>query len=172
MNACKECAKLGSADVKGNYRKSPESSGYDKQDTKKAREDGRYAVKKDTIESKREKSKHLLTSEVGTLESTVSRTQAAQPVEKNGTLSNSLHISPGPVEQNGISLYKQGFVSRPNQQKQKQRKNNMAHIEHWVKAQKGGDSKRLVKVRMSFSNAAKWHTVYMVIWKCLLFQHS
>ncbi|XP_066496739.1 pleckstrin homology domain-containing family A member 7 isoform X2 [Tiliqua scincoides] len=142
MNACKECAKLGSADAKGSYRKSPESSGYDKQDTKKAREDERYAVKKDTMQSKREKSKHPLTSEVGTLnlELTVSRSQAAQPVEKNGTLSNSLNTSPGPVEQNGISLYKQGFVSRPNQEKQKQRKNNMAHIEHWVKAQKG-DSK-------------------------------
>lgn len=146
VNSCKECAKFGSADAKGNYRKSPESSGYDKrEDMKKAREDERYAVKRNTMESKREKSKHSSPSEVGmlNLEVTVSRSQAAQPVEKNGILPNALNTSPGPVEQNGISSYKQGFVSRPNQETQKQRKNNMAHIEHWVKAQKG-DSKRLV----------------------------
>ncbi|XP_053165443.1 pleckstrin homology domain-containing family A member 7 isoform X2 [Hemicordylus capensis] len=142
---CKECAKLGSVDGKGNYRKSPESSGYDKhEEMRKTRENERYAIRKDTVESKREKSKHPRTSEVGALNSelTVSWSQAAQPVEKNGTLSSTLNASTDPVEQNGIGLYKRGFVPRPNQDKQKQRKNNMAHIEHWVKVQKG-DTKSL-----------------------------
>ncbi|XP_033009487.1 pleckstrin homology domain-containing family A member 7 isoform X4 [Lacerta agilis] len=140
VDACKQCAKLDSADAKGCYRKSPETSAYDKhEEMRKAIEDEHYAVRKNTVESKREKSKHPLISEVGTLntESSLSRSQRAQPVEKNGTLSNSLNTSPGLVEQNGIGLYKQGFVSRPAQKKQTQRKNNMAHIEHWVKVQKG-----------------------------------
>lgn len=146
VDACKQCGKLDSADAKGCYRKSPETSAYDKhEEMRKAIEDEHYAVRKNMVESKREKSKHPLVSEVGTFntESSLSRSQRAQPVEKNGTLSNSLNTSPGLVEQNGIGLYKQGFVSRPAQKKQTQRKNNMAHIEHWVKVQKG-DPKRLV----------------------------
>ncbi|CAI5763342.1 Hypothetical predicted protein [Podarcis lilfordi] len=140
VDACKQCGKLDSADAKGCYRKSPETSAYDKhEEMRKAIEDEHYAVRKNMVESKREKSKHPLITEVGTLntESSLSRSQRAQPVEKNGTLSNSLNTSPGLVEQNGIGLYKQGFVSRPAQKKQTQRKNNMAHIEHWVKVQKG-----------------------------------
>nr|XP_028588326.1 pleckstrin homology domain-containing family A member 7 isoform X8 [Podarcis muralis] len=140
VDACKQCGKLDSADAKGCYRKSPETSAYDKhEEMRKAIEDEHYAVRKNMVESKREKSKHPLVSEVGTFntESSLSRSQRAQPVEKNGTLSNSLNTSPGLVEQNGIGLYKQGFVSRPAQKKQTQRKNNMAHIEHWVKVQKG-----------------------------------
>ncbi|XP_062973290.1 pleckstrin homology domain-containing family A member 7 isoform X2 [Elgaria multicarinata webbii] len=142
VDGCKDCTKLDSTDTKGIYRKSPESSAYDKHDElRKGSEDERYAFRKNTVESKREKSKHLL--EVGALnpEASVSRSQAAQPVEKNGTLSNSLNTSTGPVEQNGISLYKR-VAPRPTQNKQTQRKNNMAHIEHWVKVQKG-DTKSL-----------------------------
>ncbi|XP_062832695.1 pleckstrin homology domain-containing family A member 7 isoform X7 [Anolis carolinensis] len=144
IDACKDCTKLDLADTKGNYRKSPETSAYNKhEEKKKTREDGHYTIRKNTVESKREKSKRLL--EVGTSnpESSVSRSQTAPPFEKNGMLSNSLNASTGPVEQNGVSLYKRGFIPRPVQNKQTQRKNNMAHIEHWVKVQKG-DTKSLV----------------------------
>ncbi|XP_042301918.1 pleckstrin homology domain-containing family A member 7 isoform X3 [Sceloporus undulatus] len=143
VDACKDCAKSEPVDARGNYRKSPEISAYDKhEEIKKSREDEHYTVRKNTVESKREKSKRLL--EVGTSnpESTLSRSQTAQLVEKNGMLSNSLNASTGPVEQNGVSLYKRGFISRPTHNKQTQRKNNMAHIEHWVKVQKG-DTKSL-----------------------------
>ncbi|XP_020658597.3 pleckstrin homology domain-containing family A member 7 isoform X3 [Pogona vitticeps] len=142
VDACNECAKLDPADAKGNYRKSPESTVYDKrEETRKVSEGQPYAFRKNAVESKREKSKHLLEVGSSNPESSMSRSQIAQPVEKNGTLSNSLNTSTGPVEQNGIGLYKRGFVSRPTQ-KQTQRNNNMAHIEHWVKVQKG-DTKSL-----------------------------
>ncbi|XP_044281538.1 pleckstrin homology domain-containing family A member 7 isoform X3 [Varanus komodoensis] len=139
----KDCVKLEPTDIKGSYRKSPETSAFDKHDEKrKSREDEHYSFRKNTVESKREKSKNLL--EAGTLnpEASVARSQAPQPVEKNGMLSNSLNSSTGLVEQNGIGLYKRGVVPRPIQNKQTQRKNNMAHIEHWVKVQKG-DTKSL-----------------------------
>ncbi|XP_061466244.1 pleckstrin homology domain-containing family A member 7 isoform X3 [Rhineura floridana] len=144
VDACKECAKLDSADAKGSYRKSPEASAYDKrEEMRKAIKDEHYAVRKYTVESKRKKSKHPSIAEVGTLnpESSLSQSQTAQPIEKNGMLSNSLNTSTVLVEQNGINLYKR-FVSRPTPNKQTQRKNNMAHIEHWVKVQKG-DAKSL-----------------------------
>ncbi|XP_015280641.1 PREDICTED: pleckstrin homology domain-containing family A member 7-like [Gekko japonicus] len=140
VDVCKECAKLSPNDVQRSYRKSLESSQYGKhEEMRRAREDGCYTVRKDTIESKRKKSKHPLMSEGGTLnpEVTVSRSQVAPLVEKNGLLSSSLNTTTGPLEQNGTGLYKRGFVPRPTQDKQKQRKHNMAHIEHWVKVQKG-----------------------------------
>ncbi|XP_077177749.1 pleckstrin homology domain-containing family A member 7 isoform X2 [Paroedura picta] len=145
VDACKECAKLSSTDAQRSYRKSLESSRYGKhEEMRKAREDNCYIVRKDTIESKKKKSKHPLMSEDGTLnpEVTVSRSQIAPLVEKNGFHSSSLNTTTGPVEQNGTGLYKRGFVPRPTQDKQKQRKHNMAHIEHWVKVQKG-DTKSL-----------------------------
>lgn len=146
MDACKECANLNPSDAPRNYRKSFESSRYGKhEEMRKAREDDGYAVRKDTVESKRKKSKHPLMSEGGTLnpEVTVSRSLVSPVVERNGLLSSSLNATTAPVEQNGTGLYKRGFVPRPTQDKQKQRKDNMAHIEHWVKVQKG-DTKRWV----------------------------
>nr|XP_056707126.1 pleckstrin homology domain-containing family A member 7 [Euleptes europaea] len=145
VDTCKECAKLSPADAQGSYRKSLESSRYEKQEVmRRVRENDRYAVRKDTVESKRKKSKHPLMSEGGGLnpEVTVSRSQVSPLVEKNGLLSSSLNTTAGPVEQNGTGLYKRGFVPRPTQDKQKQRKHNLAHIEHWVKVQKG-DNKSL-----------------------------
>ncbi|XP_048341502.1 pleckstrin homology domain-containing family A member 7 isoform X3 [Sphaerodactylus townsendi] len=141
----KECTKLNPADAQGSYRKSLESSVYEKrEEMRRVRENDRYTVRKDTTESKRKKPKHPLIPEGGTLnpEVTVSRSQVAPLVEKNGLLSNSLNTTTGPVEQNGTGLYKRGFVPRPTQEKQKQRKHNMSHIEHWVKIQKG-DTKSL-----------------------------
>ncbi|XP_060118597.1 pleckstrin homology domain-containing family A member 7 isoform X2 [Heteronotia binoei] len=145
VDACKECAKLSPTDAQRSYRKSLESSRYGKHEgMRRAREDDCNTVRKDTVESKGRKSKHPLMSESGTLnpEVTVSRSQVAPLVEKNGLLSSSLNTTTGPVEQNGTGFYKRGFVPRPTQDKQKQRKHNMAHIEHWVKVQKG-DTKSL-----------------------------
>lgn len=146
VDTCKECAKLGPTDSKGIYRKSHEGFGYDKhEDMRKRRDDEHYAARKDTVESKREKSKHPSTSEISNSELAVSRFQTAQPIEKNGMLSNSLNRNTGLVEQNGTSFYERGFVPRTNPDKKTQRKNNMAHIEHWIKVQKG-DKKRLDKL--------------------------
>ncbi|XP_054826715.1 pleckstrin homology domain-containing family A member 7 [Eublepharis macularius] len=145
VDTCKECAKLSPTDAKGSYRKSPESSGYEKhEEMRRAREDDCYTVRKNTVESKRKRLKQPLMSEGGALnpEITVSRSQVAPLVEKNGLFSSSLSTTTGPVEQNGTGLYKRGFVPRPTQDKQKQRKHNLAHIEHWVKIQKG-DTKSL-----------------------------
>ncbi|KAL8169903.1 UNVERIFIED_CONTAM: Pleckstrin y domain-containing A member 7 [Gekko kuhli] len=164
VDVCKECAKLSPADAQRSYRKSLESSQYGKhEEMRRAREDDCYTVKRDTIESKRKKSKHPLRSEGGTLnpEVTVSRSQVAPLAEKNGLLSSSLSTTTGPLEQNGTGLYKRGFVPRPTQDKQKQRKHNMAHIEHWVKVQKG-DTKSLAsdQVRQAPSHSASFPENY------------
>uniref|UniRef100_A0A8D0CEP3 Pleckstrin homology domain containing A7 n=1 Tax=Salvator merianae TaxID=96440 RepID=A0A8D0CEP3_SALMN len=144
VDAYKECAKLDSVDTKGGYRKSPESSANDKREERRKLRDDEHSVRKHTVESKRDKTKRTLILEGGTLnpESNVSRLQPAQPIEKNGTLSNFLNASTDPVEHNGVSLYKRGATPKPAQNKQTQRKSNLAHVEHWVKVQKG-DSKSL-----------------------------
>ncbi|XP_025030202.1 pleckstrin homology domain-containing family A member 7 isoform X1 [Python bivittatus] len=142
IDACKEVTKLEPADAKRGYRKSPESSAYGKhEEMKKARDDEHYTVRKNAVDSRWEKPKHLL-EPGGTLNpaSSISRPQATQTLEKNGMLPSSLNT--GPVEQNGISFYKRGFIPRSTQNKETQKKSNMAHIEHWVKFQKG-DTKSL-----------------------------
>lgn len=118
-------------------------SAYGKhEEMKKVRDDEHYTARKKAVDSKWEKPKQLL-EPGGTLNpaSSFSRPQATQTLEKNGMPSNSLNA--GPVEQNGISVYKRGFIPRSTQNKETQRKSNMTHIEHWVKVQKG-DTKRLV----------------------------
>ncbi|XP_019375197.1 PREDICTED: pleckstrin homology domain-containing family A member 7-like isoform X1 [Gavialis gangeticus] len=144
VDAYKEYAKVEMSDRKENYQKT-DTFGYDKhEDTRKEREDEEYyAFRKETLEAKRGKAKRPVTSpEVDSVFSdftSMARPQVAQPqpAEKNGTLPSSLSTSAGPVEQNGTSSYKRGFVPRANPDKQTQRKNNLAHVEHWVKVQKG-----------------------------------
>lgn len=151
VDACKEYAKVETSDRKESYQKTTDTFGYDKhEDIKKDREDEEYDVfRKETLEAKRGKAKRPVTSpEVDSAFSdfaSIARPQVAQPqpVEKNGTLPSSLSTSAGPVEQNGTSSYKRGFVPRANPDKQAQRKNNLAQVEHWIKVQKG-DTKRLV----------------------------
>uniref|UniRef100_A0A8C8RQW0 Pleckstrin homology domain containing A7 n=1 Tax=Pelusios castaneus TaxID=367368 RepID=A0A8C8RQW0_9SAUR len=149
VDSYKVCAKMDTADIKGSYQKATETFEYDKhEERRKEREDEEhYVFRKEILEAKRGKSKHPLTS--GEIDhfpdlTSASRPQVAQPqpVEKNGMFPSSLNMSAGPVEQNGTSLYKRGFVPRANPDKQTQRKNNMAQVEHWVKVQKG-DSKSL-----------------------------
>ncbi|KAM7163520.1 pleckstrin homology domain-containing family A member 7 isoform 5-T5 [Macrochelys suwanniensis] len=142
-------ARVDTADIKEGYQNATETFGYDRhEEIRKEREDEEhYVFRKEILESKRGKSKRPLTSgevdQFPDLTST-SRPQVAQPqpVEKNGTFPSSLNMSVGPVEQNGTSLYKRGFVPRANPDKQTQRKNNMTQVEHWVKVQKG-DTKSL-----------------------------
>uniref|UniRef100_A0A8C3SH18 Pleckstrin homology domain containing A7 n=1 Tax=Chelydra serpentina TaxID=8475 RepID=A0A8C3SH18_CHESE len=149
VDSRKERAKVDTADIKESYQNATETFGYDRhEEIRKEREDEeRYVFRKEILESKRGKSKRPLTSgevdQFPDLTST-SRPQVAQPqpVEKNGTFPSSLNMSVGPVEQNGTSLYKRGFVPRANPDKQTQRKNNMTQVEHWVKVQKG-DTKSL-----------------------------
>ncbi|XP_072278474.1 pleckstrin homology domain-containing family A member 7 isoform X2 [Pyxicephalus adspersus] len=68
-------------------------------------------------------------------------TQTPQPqiqtLERNGTLPASFRTNTGPMEQNGADTYKRGFVSRPNPEKQVQRRSMMGQVEQWVKIQKG-----------------------------------
>ncbi|XP_053881935.1 pleckstrin homology domain-containing family A member 7 isoform X5 [Malaclemys terrapin pileata] len=150
VDSCKERAKaVDTADIKESYQKATETFGYDRhEEIRKEREDEeRYVFRKEILEAKRGKSKPPLTSgEVDQFPdlTSASRPQVAQPqpVEKNGTFPSSLNMSVGPVEQNGTSLYKRGFVPRANPDKQMQRKNNMTQVEHWVKVQKG-DTKSL-----------------------------
>nr|XP_048709653.1 pleckstrin homology domain-containing family A member 7 isoform X4 [Caretta caretta] len=149
VDSRKEHAKVDTADIKGSYQKATETFGYDRhEEIRKEREDEeRYVFRKEILESKRGKSKHPLTSgEVDQFPDLTSASQPQvaqpQPVEKNGTFPSSLNMSVGPVEQNGTSLYKRGFVPRANPDKQTQRKNNMTQVEHWVKVQKG-DTKSL-----------------------------
>ncbi|EMP38273.1 Pleckstrin like proteiny domain-containing family A member 7, partial [Chelonia mydas] len=149
VDSRKERAKVDTADIKGSYQKATETFGYDRhEEIRKEREDEeRYVFRKEILESKRGKSKHPLTSgEVDQFPDLTSASQPQvaqpQPVEKNGTFPSSLNMSVGPVEQNGTSLYKRGFVPRANPDKQTQRKNNMTQVEHWVKVQKG-DTKSL-----------------------------
>ncbi|XP_042714747.2 pleckstrin homology domain-containing family A member 7 isoform X4 [Chrysemys picta bellii] len=150
VDSCKERAKVvDTADIKESYQKATETFGYDRhEEIRKEREDEEhYVFRKEILEAKRGKSKHPLTSgEVDQFPdlTSASRPQVAQPqpVEKNGTFPSSLNMSVGPVEQNGTSLYKRGFVPRANPDKQMQRKNNMTQVEHWVKVQKG-DTKSL-----------------------------
>nr|XP_042714756.1 pleckstrin homology domain-containing family A member 7 isoform X16 [Chrysemys picta bellii] len=150
VDSCKERAKVvDTADIKESYQKATETFGYDRhEEIRKEREDEEhYVFRKEILEAKRGKSKHPLTSgEVDQFPdlTSASRPQVAQPqpVEKNGTFPSSLNMSVGPVEQNGTSLYKRGFVPRANPDKHMQRKNNMTQVEHWVKVQKG-DTKSL-----------------------------
>uniref|UniRef100_A0A8D0GPK4 Pleckstrin homology domain containing A7 n=1 Tax=Sphenodon punctatus TaxID=8508 RepID=A0A8D0GPK4_SPHPU len=146
----KEYTKVHTADLKESYPKATENFGYDKREDRRKEREGEecYDLRKDTLETKKEKSKHPLTSaEIDLLIpelTSVFRSQVAQPqpVEKNGTLPSSLNTSAGPVELNGTSVYKRGFVPRTNPDKQSQRKTNMAQVEHWVQVQKG-DTKSL-----------------------------
>ncbi|XP_044871259.1 pleckstrin homology domain-containing family A member 7 isoform X3 [Mauremys mutica] len=149
VDSRKERAKVDTADVKESYQKATEIFGFDRhEEIRKEREDEeRYVFRKEILEAKRGKSKHPLSSgEVDQFPdlTSASRPQVAQPqpIEKNGTFPSSLNMSIGPVEQNGTSFYKRGFVPRANPDKQMQRKNNMTQVEHWVKVQKG-DTKSL-----------------------------
>ncbi|XP_075784173.1 pleckstrin homology domain-containing family A member 7 isoform X4 [Pelodiscus sinensis] len=148
VESCNERAKVDTADIKENCQKATETFGYDNYEDIKEREDEeRYVCRKEILEAKRGKSKRPLTlGEVDQFPdlTSVSRPELAQPqpVEKNGTFPSSLNMTSGPVEQNGTSLYKRGFVPRANPDKQTQRKTNMAQVEHWVKVQKG-DTKSL-----------------------------
>uniref|UniRef100_A0A452I0M0 Uncharacterized protein n=1 Tax=Gopherus agassizii TaxID=38772 RepID=A0A452I0M0_9SAUR len=149
VDSRKERAKVDTADIKESYQKATEIFEYDRhEEIRKEREDEeRYVFRKDILEAKRGKSKHLLTSgEVDQFPdlTSASRPQVAQPqpIEKNGTFPSSLNTSVGPVEQNGTSFYKRKFVPRANPDKQMQRKNNMTQVEQWVKVQKG-DTKSL-----------------------------
>ncbi|KAL7992152.1 hypothetical protein Chor_016408 [Crotalus horridus] len=137
IDVYKEVPKLEPAEAKRGYRKSPEMSTYGKhEEMKKVRDDEHYTARKNAVDSKWEKPKHVI-EPGGTLNpaSNISRPQATQTLEKNGMPPSSLNT--GPVEQNGISVYKRGFIPRPTQNKETQRKSNMTHIEHWVKVQKG-----------------------------------
>ncbi|XP_026524117.1 pleckstrin homology domain-containing family A member 7 isoform X6 [Notechis scutatus] len=137
IDAYKEVTKLESAEAKRVYRKSPEMSAYGKhEEIKKVRDDEHYTARKNAVDSRWEKPKHLL-EPGGTLNpaSSFSRPQATQTLEKNGMPPSSLNA--GPVEQNCISVYKRGFIPRSTQNKETQRKSNMTHVEHWVKVQKG-----------------------------------
>lgn len=49
-----------------------------------------------------------------------------------------------PPEQNGNIVYQRGFGTRADADKHVQRKNTLAHVEHWVKVQKGDPMKRCV----------------------------
>ena len=49
-----------------------------------------------------------------------------------------------PPEQNGNLVYQRGFVTRADTEKHVQRKNTLAHVEQWVKVQKGDPPKRSV----------------------------
>ncbi|XP_038262195.1 pleckstrin homology domain-containing family A member 7 isoform X7 [Dermochelys coriacea] len=149
VDSRKECAKVDTADIKGSYQKATETFGYDRhEEIRKEREDEERCVcRKEILQPKRGKSKYPLTSgEVDLFPdlTSVSQPQVAQPqpVEKNGMFPSSLNMSIGPMEQNGTSLYKRGFVPRANPDKQTQRKNSMTQVEHWVKVQKG-DTKSL-----------------------------
>ncbi|XP_050813053.1 pleckstrin homology domain-containing family A member 7 isoform X5 [Gopherus flavomarginatus] len=149
VDSRKERAKVDTADIKESYQKATEIFEYDRhEEIRKEREDEeRYVFRKEILEAKRGKSKHLLTSgEVDQFPdlTSASRPQVAQPqpTEKNGTFPSSLNTSVGPVEQNGTSFYKRRFVPRANPDKQMQRKNNMTQVEQWVKVQKG-DTKSL-----------------------------
>ncbi|XP_033917913.1 pleckstrin homology domain-containing family A member 7 isoform X3 [Melopsittacus undulatus] len=144
VDACKECVKAEiTADTKESYQKSAEMVGYDKHEEirREKAEEERYIHRKETLETKKEKAKHVLT-EADSLfpdltNTSWSHVSHSQPAEKNGTLPSSLSMSAGLVEQNGTSSYKRGFVPRTNPDKQIQRKSNMAQVEHWVKVQKG-----------------------------------
>lgn len=60
-----------------------------------------------------------------------------------------------PPEQNGNLVYQRGFVSQAGTEKNVQRKNTLAQVEHWVKVQKGDPLKRsvwLLTVHISFSH--------------------
>ncbi|XP_034272861.1 pleckstrin homology domain-containing family A member 7 isoform X3 [Pantherophis guttatus] len=142
IDAYKEATKLEPADAKRRYRKSPEMSAYGKhEEMKKVRDDEHYTARKKAVDSKWEKPKQLL-EPGGTPNpaSSFSRPQATQTLEKNGIPPSSLNA--GPVEQNGINVYKRGFIPRSTQNKETQRKSNLTHVEHWVKVQKG-DTKSL-----------------------------
>ncbi|XP_063254157.1 pleckstrin homology domain-containing family A member 7 isoform X8 [Prinia subflava] len=148
VDACKECVKAEITDTKESYQKSAEKLGYDKREEirREKEEEERHIHRKETLETKKGKSKHALT-EADSLfpdltNSSWSQVAQPQPAEKNGTLPNSLTMSAGLVEQNGTGSYKRGFVPRTNPDKQFQRKSNMAQVEHWVKVQKG-DTKSL-----------------------------
>ncbi|XP_030416340.1 pleckstrin homology domain-containing family A member 7 isoform X1 [Gopherus evgoodei] len=149
VDSRKERAKVDTADIKESYQKATEIFEYDRHEEirKEGEDEERYVFRKDILEAKRGKSKHLLTSgEVDQFPdlTSASRPQVAQPqpIEKNGTFPSSLNTSVGPVEQNGTSFYKRKFVPRANPDKQMQRKNNMTQVEQWVKVQKG-DTKSL-----------------------------
>uniref|UniRef100_A0A672UHY1 Pleckstrin homology domain containing A7 n=1 Tax=Strigops habroptila TaxID=2489341 RepID=A0A672UHY1_STRHB len=142
VDACKECVKAEITDTKESYQKSAEMVGYDKREEirREKEEEEHYVHRKETPETKG-KPKHALT-EADSLfpdltNASWSHVAYPQPAEKNGTLPSSLSMSAGPVEQNGTSSYKRGFVPRTNPDKQIQRKSNMAQVEHWVKVQKG-----------------------------------
>uniref|UniRef100_UPI00398F3D35 pleckstrin homology domain-containing family A member 7 isoform X3 n=1 Tax=Pristiophorus japonicus TaxID=55135 RepID=UPI00398F3D35 len=68
-----------------------------------------------------------------------------QPLQRNGTL----QLSTGSatlVDQNGVNVYRRGFVPRTGTEKNVQRKSSMVQVEHWVKAHKG-DSKSLASTQ-------------------------
>uniref|UniRef100_A0A8C2T3Z2 Pleckstrin homology domain containing A7 n=1 Tax=Coturnix japonica TaxID=93934 RepID=A0A8C2T3Z2_COTJA len=148
VDACKVCVKADVTDTKESYQKSAEMLGYEKHEElrREKEEEERYIHRKEALETKKGKAKHVLTEADSLFPDLTNapRSQVAQslPMEKNGTLPSSLSMSAGLVEQNGTSSYKRGFVPRTNPDKQIQRKSNMAQVEHWVKVQKG-DTKSL-----------------------------
>ncbi|XP_062431924.1 pleckstrin homology domain-containing family A member 7 isoform X1 [Rhea pennata] len=172
VDACKELVKTEITDLKESYQKSAETFGYDKREEirREKEEEERCIHRKETVEAKKGKAKHAVTEADSLFPglTSASRSQVAQPqpVEKNGTLSSSLNMSAGVVEQNGTSSYKRGFVPRTNPDKQIQRKSNMAQVEHWVKVQKG-DTKSLTSEQTlarqgpnpSLSHPENYHTL-------------
>ncbi|XP_066557016.1 pleckstrin homology domain-containing family A member 7 isoform X5 [Amia ocellicauda] len=117
-------------------RAGDDTFGFEKrEEIRKEREDEeRYGFRKDTLEGKaKAKSKSPAPAGEGDILSpeatSSSRTHTAQ---RNG-----LVPTPVPVEQNGNTAYKRGFVPRTDTEKHVQRKTNLAQVEHWVKLQKG-----------------------------------
>ncbi|XP_068117564.1 pleckstrin homology domain-containing family A member 7 isoform X2 [Hyperolius riggenbachi] len=65
-----------------------------------------------------------------------SQTPQPQTIERNGTLPPSFRMNTSPVLQNGTDTYKRGYASRPNPEKDVQRRSVMGQVEQWVKVQK------------------------------------
>nr|XP_033784218.1 pleckstrin homology domain-containing family A member 7 isoform X2 [Geotrypetes seraphini] len=143
LDSYKGCAEAQVVHRKEYFAKADETFSFgNRKDKRKEREnEERYTFKNDILEGKPGKPKH---SEVNLVykelvpRTSRSRTAQPQPLEKNGTLPNSLNVGASPVQYNGTDGYKRGITPRAtNQEKETQRKTNIAQVEHWVKVQKG-----------------------------------
>ncbi|KAM4617479.1 pleckstrin homology domain-containing family A member 7 [Discoglossus pictus] len=150
IDSYKEYAKPEVIPMKENYQQPKEMNSSHKFEELKREsvENDQYIIHKDTLNSKGVKPKHFISNEGESAFRDYTKTyqtqKVAQPqsLERNGTLPTSYSMSASPVEQNGMDMYKRGFVPRIIPEKQVQRRSNMAQVEHWVKVQKG-DSKNV-----------------------------
>ncbi|XP_027437129.1 pleckstrin homology domain-containing family A member 7 isoform X7 [Zalophus californianus] len=136
--SCRECGRVGPGHARDCPLRSHEDSfGFERRE----QEEERYRSQRDPLEGKRDRSKArspytpaeedaLFVDLPGGL-----RGQQAQPqrAEKNGVLPAVY----GPGEQNGTGGYQRAFPPRNNAEKHSQKKNSLAQVEHWAKAQKG-----------------------------------